>query len=109
MDDALVIARQLRWPKLERQLVQLSIEAERHLIVLVLDWCSGINAHVEGFVDGHEEWRCVWDFICRNILAVHAQDARTALAETGAVVLEVERDGVFAGSERLLPLPAITL
>src|SRR5262249_19517451 len=74
-------------------------------IVFVIHGRATIHAYVESFVDGDEEWRCVRDFLGRDFLAIHTEGASTALAETGAIVLEVECEGVLAGSERLLPLP----
>src|SRR5262249_4172082 len=106
LDDLMVIAGQLRWPELEGQLVDLAGEAERQLIVLVVDWRAGVDAHVECFVDGYQEWSGVRDLLGRDFSAVHPQDAGAALAEARSIVLEVKHDGVPARRERLLAFPA---
>ena len=41
-----------------------------------------------------------------DLLAVHLQHAGAALAEAGAIVGEVEHEGVLARRERLLAFPA---
>ena len=48
-------------------------------------------------------------FLRGDFLAVHRQHAGAALAEAGAVVVEVEHDGVLARRERLLAFPAEAL
>jgi hypothetical protein len=48
----------------------------------------------------------VRDLLAGDFLAVHAQDSGTALAEAGAVVLEVEHQRVLARRQRLLAFPA---
>src|SRR5215510_374184 len=106
LDDLMVIAGQLRWPELEGQFVDLAGEAERHLIVLVVHRRAGVDAHVECFVDGYQEWSGVRNLLGRNLFAVHHEHAGAALAEAGSVVLEVEHDGVLARRERLLAFPA---
>ncbi len=102
----MVIARQLRRPELEGELVELAGEAERHLVVLVVHGRARIDAHVEGFVDRHEERNGVRDFLGGDFLVVHLQDAGAAFAEAGAIVFEVEHDGVLARRERVLAFPA---
>src|SRR5215475_5543040 len=59
LDDLLIITRELRRPEFERELVQFAGEAERHLVVLVVDGRTGVDAHVEGFIDGQKEWSSV--------------------------------------------------
>src|SRR5262245_56980666 len=102
----MVIAGQLRWPELEGQLVDLAGEAERYLVVLVVHRRAGVDAHVECFVDGYENWNGVRNLLGRNVFAVNHEHAGATLAETGSVVLEVEHDGVLARRERLLAFPA---
>ena len=51
----------------------------------------------------------VRDFLVRHLPVIHLEHAGAALAEAGAVVLEVEHDGVLARRERLLAFPAEAL
>src|SRR5262249_33683115 len=107
LDGLLVIAAQLRWPELEGQLVDLAGERERHLVVLVVDWRAGVDAHVESFVDGYQEWSGMRDLLAGDFVAIHPQGADPAFAEARPIVFEVEHDGVLARRERLLAFPAV--
>src|SRR5262245_9177306 len=106
LHDLMVIARQLRRPELECELVELASKAERHLVILVVHWRATIDAHVKGLVYGDEERSGVWDLACNHFLVVHPQGACAALTEAGAVVFEIEHDAVLARRERLLAFPA---
>src|SRR5262249_22336156 len=99
LDDPLLVARYLRRSKLERQLVDLAGELERQLVA-VIHARAGINADVEGLVDRHQERNRVRDRLAGNLLAVYRQHAGAALAKAGAIILEIEHDGVLAGFER---------
>src|SRR5271157_1503168 len=46
----LVLRRQLHWTEFERQIVDRAVEGERHLVILVVHTCAGIDANVEGLV-----------------------------------------------------------
>src|SRR5215471_16799125 len=98
LDNPLLVARYLRRSKLERQLVYLARELERQLVA-VIHASSGINADVEGLVDRHQERNRVRDRLAGNLLAVDRQHASAALAKAGAIILEIERDGVLARLE----------
>src|SRR5690349_16374406 len=50
-----VVARELLRRELERDLVELPGEAERDLVVLVVHRCTGVDADVEGLINGHKE------------------------------------------------------
>ena len=96
---------ELRRPDLDRQLVERAGEAERHLVVLVVDRRAGIDADVEGLVDRHQERNGMRDRLLGDLRAVDAQHALAALAEAGTIIGEVEDDGVLAGRQRLLARP----
>src|SRR5262249_20092751 len=106
-NDLMIIAGQLRRPELETKLVDLASEAERHLVILVVNGGAGIDSHIEGLVYRDEKWNSVRDLACRMFFIVHSQNARTALAEPGSIVFEVEHDGVLARPERVRAFPAI--
>ena len=61
LNDLVVVLGQLRRPKLDGQLVELAGEAERHLVVVVVDRRARVDADVEGLVDRHEERNGVRD------------------------------------------------
>src|SRR5262245_41741923 len=106
LDGLLIIAGELHWSKLEGELVKLAGEAERRLVVFVVNRRARIDAHIEGFIDGQEEWDSVRDLVGGNFLVIHLEDAGASLAKAGAIVFEVEDDGMLARRERLLTFPA---
>ena len=83
-------------PSLKVSLSSVAGEAERHLVVVVVDRRAGIDADVEGLVDRHQERDGVRDLLAGDLLAVDLQHAGAALAEAGSVVGEVEHDRVLA-------------
>ena len=95
--------------ELEPYLDNLAWEGERHLIVFVVDRRAGIHADVKRLVDGHKERDGVRDLSAGDFGVVHLQDACATLAETRAIVGEVEHDGVLAGGKRLLAFPPESL
>src|SRR5262249_45127438 len=100
-----MLCRQLLGPELDGHFGELTGEAERNLVILVVDRRAQVDADIEGLVDRHEKRDRVWDLFVGDRLSIHAQDARAALAEAGPVVGELECDLVFAGRERLWSLP----
>src|SRR5450755_900651 len=102
----MVVARQLRRPQLEGYLVELAGKAERHLVILVVDWRAGIHADIKGFVNRHEDGSGMRYFLGADFLVVHLQDAGATFTETGAFVSEVKHDSVFARRERLFTFPS---
>src|SRR5207247_58427 len=88
----------LRPAQLEGELVNRAGEPERQLVALVHSR-AGIQADVEGFVNGHDQRNRVRDRLLRQLPAVHRKYASTALARAGAVVFEVEHECVFAWLE----------
>src|SRR4030095_5078856 len=98
----------LRRPDLDRQLVERAGEAERHLVVVVVDRAAGVDAHVEGFVDRRYEGDGVRDRLLGDLRAIDAQDAGAALGEAGPVIGEIEDDAVLAGRQRVRAFPAET-
>src|SRR5271169_552173 len=101
LEDLPVLVRQLLFPEFYRQLGNLAGEAERHLIVLVVDRGASVDSNVEGLVYRHEERNRVRNFLVGDFLVVHFEDAGAALAGAGSVVREVKHDGVFSRRERL--------
>jgi hypothetical protein len=100
-DDALVHRLALRLgkhdrPKVEGHFVELSIKAERRLVIPVVHPGARIQANIERLVDRHNEGDGVRHRLLGDLVVVHLQDASAAFAEAGAVVLEVKRDRVLA-------------
>src|SRR3990172_1018827 len=91
---------------LDRQLVELAGEAERHLVVAVVDRGARVDADVEGLVLREHERQRLRNLLRIDHLAVHLQRAAAAEPEADAVVLEVEDERVLARRERVLSLPA---
>ena len=88
-------------PEGEGQPVDLAGELER-AVVVVFDEGNGrarVHAHVEGLVLREHDRRGVLQGFGGDDVAIHDERAGAALAEAGAVGLEVEQDGVFAGLE----------
>jgi hypothetical protein len=83
---------QLQWSELEGQLVDLAVEAERHLIVLVVHRRMRIYSNVKGLVTHHQECDCVRDLPRSDDLVVHLQHTGAALRDAGTVIREVEHD-----------------
>src|SRR5262245_47537243 len=54
LDDLLIRARQLLRPQLDRQLLDLAGEVERHLVIVV-DRSAGVDADVERLTQVHDE------------------------------------------------------
>src|SRR5580704_6580138 len=72
------------------QLDQLPGEAERRLVVVVVHPSACIHSDVEGLIDRRQERSGVRDRFASDFLSVHRQNASAALAEAGAIVLEVK-------------------
>src|SRR4051794_39257662 len=89
----LVFRGQLHWTKLEGQLVDHAIEAERRLVVIVVDRRSRVATNVEGLVAHRQERDRMWDLLVRDLLAIHSQQPGAALSKAGAVIGEVKLDG----------------
>lgn len=90
----------------EGQLVELAVEAERHLVVLVVHRCAGIDPDIEGLANRKQERDRVRHLQRGDVLAVHLQYAGAALCDAGAVIREIEHDRVLARRERLLAFAA---
>src|ERR1044072_9220790 len=108
LNGPLLVARKLHRSHLDRQLVELAVEAERQLIVLVVDPRAGIDTHIEGLVDRDDERNGVWHRVGGDFLAVDFQHTRSALAKARSAISEVELDRVLARRERLLVCPSET-
>ena len=113
----LVFGRQLRPVDLERQLVELAGERERHLVVLVVHRRAGVGADVEGLVPLQDERERVFHLLGGDFLAVHLEHAGAALADAAhvvegqraraeAVVLEVELDACACRARARRGLPS---
>ena len=115
-----ILGRQLRPVDGQRQLVELTGELERHLVVPVIHRGAGVGAHVEVLVPLQDEGYGALHLLAGHFLAVHLEHAGAAPADAAdvikgqsahaqAVVLEVELQGVFAGRQRLGAFPAEAL
>src|SRR6266567_3873112 len=96
----LFLRRHLRRTELDGQLVDAPGELKRQLVALV-HARAGVQANVEGFVNGHEQRNRVRDRLLGHLLPIHCEYASATLAWTGAVVFEVEYQRVLARRERL--------
>src|SRR5262249_52824451 len=105
LDDLLVVARQLRRSRLDRQFAERAGKAERRLVVFVFHARPRIDSDVKRFINRHDGRNRVRDRLAGDFLAVNGQNARAALSLSRAVIFEVKYDCVFAGRERLWALP----
>ena len=96
-------------PKLDQDLVNLSTESERDLVVAVVDRGAGVAADVECFIPLQEERNALLHALLGDFFAVYTKDAGTTLAEPAAVVGEIEDQGVLTGREVLAALPTNAL
>ena len=92
--------------EVEGQLVDLAGELERNIVAVFhhRDAGAGVLADVEGFVLRERDRGGVLHGILGHFLAVHVEHARPSLAQAWPIGLEVEDDGVLAGSQ-LRPFP----
>src|SRR5438045_478474 len=91
--------RHLRRTEFEGQLIDCAREAEWEFVALIHSG-AGVQANVEGFVNGHDQRNRVRDRLLRQLPTVHREHASTALAGAGAVVFEFEHECVLARRER---------
>src|SRR5262249_42798620 len=105
LDDLLVIARQLRRSRLDRQFAERAGKAERRLVVFVFHARPRIDSDVKRLINRHDGRNGVRDRLAGDFLAVNGQNASAALRLAGAVIFEIKYDCVFAGRERLWALP----
>src|SRR4051794_15177177 len=66
--DVTVAARQLLRSELEGHLDDLPVEAERYLVIAVIDRRAGVHADIEGLVDRHEERNGMRDLLVGDFL-----------------------------------------
>src|SRR5262245_19375502 len=89
-----------RWLRLEfeRQPVYLAGELEGGVIAILQQRDAGarVLADIEGFVLRERDWGGVFQRIPGHFPAVHEQHAGAALAQSWAVGLEIEHDGMLA-------------
>src|SRR5207249_10720426 len=90
----------LRRTQVEPQLVDLTGELERTIVAILdhRDPGSGVAADVEVLVFRERDRDRVFHRLLSYGLPVHEQLASAALGEAGAIVLEIESDGVLTGS-----------
>src|SRR6266404_9304144 len=98
---------QLHRSEVDGQLIYLTVECERHLIVLVIDPRAGIDPDVEGLVRHLQESDRVWLLLCGDDLTVHLQHPRAALGDAGTVIGVVEHDRVLARRKCIRTFPAV--
>src|SRR5213593_1178848 len=103
----LVLRGQLGWSEVDGQLVDPAVECERHLVILVVHRCAGINPDVEGLVGHLEERDRVWLLLGRHDLSVDLEHPRAAFRDPRTVIRVLEHDGVLARGKGLRAFPAI--
>src|SRR5947199_10336352 len=101
--------RALEGAELHRQLDELALEGERHLVVPVVDRRARVDAHVEGLVLREEEGQRLGHPLVVDDVAVDLEPATSAEPEPDPVVREVVHEGVLARGQRVLTLPPDTL
>src|SRR5260221_3931655 len=77
---------QMRRSKIERHVVDLAVEPERHLVVLIVDPRAGIDPDVEGLVRGQQEWNGFGDLQSPNLAAVDLQHSGAALCDASSTL-----------------------
>src|SRR5262252_4157451 len=96
----LVVEAEAALAELDLDLLERTRELERHLLQVVLDdGRASVLADIERFVEREASRNGLLDLALRDLLAVHGERAGAALAVAGAIVLEVELDGVLPGGE----------
>src|SRR6266851_3244014 len=103
----LFVARQLHRPKVDGQFVDLTVERERHLVVLVVDTRACIDSDIEGFVGYLQEGDRVGLLARGDNLAVHLQLTAASLGNAGTGVGVIKHDRVLARRECVRSFPAV--
>src|SRR5262249_56753783 len=65
-------------------------------------------SNIKGLVNRHNSRDGVRNRLADDFFAVYGQNPRAAFAQAGAVILEIEHDGMFAGREGLSAFPLET-
>ena len=102
-DEVLFGSSPLWFLQLDGQFVELAGEAERYLVVFVVHGCARIDPDIERLVDRHEERNGVWDRLARDLLAVHRENTRAALAMPGPSYLKSKTMVCLPGVSALDP------
>ncbi len=98
---------QLHWPEVDGQLVDLAVEGERHLVVLIVDACAGVDSDIEGLVRHLQESDRVGLVPCGDDLAVHFQLAAASLGNAGTFIGVVKNNRVLARGKCIRAFPAV--
>src|SRR5262245_25263978 len=97
---------QLLWPEIEGQLVDFTVEAERHPVVRIVHARAGIDANIKSLVRRQQERDCFRNLKRADLLTIYLQHARATLCNAGPLVLEIEYDRVLASHKWLVSCPA---
>ena len=89
-----ILRSQLLVPDLVSHFVDSTGKPEWQLVAIV-HWRAGIHPDVEGFIERHQEWNCMFRFLARHNLTVDGEHTGTAFTETWTIVFKVEHDGVL--------------
>src|SRR6266540_5659938 len=99
----LIGGREAALAEFDHDFLEVARELEWHLFHIVLnDGRAGVHADIERLIEREAGGDGALNLALRDLLAVHGERAGAALAYAGAVVFEVELDGVLAGSKLLL-------
>jgi hypothetical protein len=89
-------------PKVDGQLVDLSVEAERYLVVVFIYRSARVHPNVEGLGGRQEERNRFRNRLRAEHVTIDCEHASATLREARAVVLEFEDDRVLSWRERLV-------
>ena len=92
----MVVSAQFRFAEVDDYLLDLAGELERHVIVCT-HRRSGVFTDIETFVERETTRDRLFDAGLSDLLAVHREGSCSALADSAAIVLEVQNNGVLAG------------
>src|ERR1035441_4651179 len=99
----LILGRKSALAEFNHDFLELAGELERHLTLVIFhNRRAGVLADVERLIKREAQGDGVVDLALRYLLAVHRERAGAALAEAGAVVFEVELDGMLAGGKLVI-------
>src|SRR5277367_1367381 len=90
---------------MKSQLVDRTVECERHLVILFVHRRASVQTNVEGLINRHQKWDRSRHLLGVDDLSIYLQHAGAALRDAGAVVGEVEHDRVLTRGEWLRVLP----
>src|SRR5947209_5410730 len=92
-----VLGSNLHWPNLDDHFLDLACELVVSLLVVITHGRLAILADVRAFVRREEVALCTFDLTLAHFLAVDEDGACATLAQSWAVISELEPDGRLAG------------